>query len=215
MIVSETATRLPLDQARAIADELVVLLEPYCERLEVCGSIRRQAKTCGDIDIVAVARWQAVTDMFGQEIGKGVDLLAARLDELCGERVIQQARRSDGAIQGWGKRLRHAVFGGLKVQVQAVDPEVLGMWMVIRTGPSGYSHAFVTPRGQKAALRDRDGTVVEYRPGMLPPGFSIEDGEKGQSKFRVHKAHQFVPTPTEEDVYTALGWRYPSPEARK
>jgi hypothetical protein len=85
------------------------------------------------------------------------------------------------------------------------------MWVLIRTGPANYVHAFVTPRGQKAWIRDREGNVTGYRPGMLPPGFSIPK----DSGFQLHRAHQFVPRPTEASVYEALGRPYLPPEHRR
>ena len=49
MKVEET---MKLGQARAIAEELVEKLRPYCRQIEIAGSIRRQRPTVHDIDIV-------------------------------------------------------------------------------------------------------------------------------------------------------------------
>lgn len=206
--MSAVAARLPLADAIMLADELVGLLDSSCEQITVAGSIRRQDATVGDIDLVAVPTMAPVADMFGATAGH-VNVLNYRLDNLCGEQVIHQARRDDGKLVGWGPRLRHFTFHDVKVQCQSVEPDVYGMWLLIRTGPSDYSHAFVTHQGQQAALRNRDGQVTGYRPGLLPPGWSIEDG------FRLHRAHVFIPTPTEQSVYAALGRPYPPPEHRR
>ena len=208
MSVPTTRQRLPYEQACSIAEELVDLLAPHCEKLQVCGSIRRNAITCGDIDLVAVPKLAPIAGLFGPSDGH-VDVLNAELDELCGRQVIHQARRSDGKIAGWGPKLRKLTFRNMPVQIRHAESDNLGLVVLIATGPAAYSHAFVTPRGTRAAIRSADGTILAYRNGMLPPGWSVEKG------FRLHRAHIFVATPTEEHVYDALGWRYTDPEDRR
>ncbi|MBA7589353.1 hypothetical protein ES708_31435 [subsurface metagenome] len=47
---------MELEKAKVIADTVVKALEPYCERIVVAGSIRRQKPTVRDIDLVLIAR---------------------------------------------------------------------------------------------------------------------------------------------------------------
>jgi hypothetical protein len=47
-------TRLPLAEAQAVADELVGLLAESCVRFAIAGSIRRQERTCGDVELVVI-----------------------------------------------------------------------------------------------------------------------------------------------------------------
>lgn len=44
---------IPLARARHYAEQIAERLQPFCKRLEIAGSIRRQRPFCGDIDIVA------------------------------------------------------------------------------------------------------------------------------------------------------------------
>lgn len=46
-----------LEQAQRLAQQLVVDLEPACERIEVAGSIRRQRSQVKDIELVVIPRW--------------------------------------------------------------------------------------------------------------------------------------------------------------
>lgn len=45
---------MELERAKAIADEVVKRLSPYCTKIEVAGSVRRQKPTVRDIDIVLI-----------------------------------------------------------------------------------------------------------------------------------------------------------------
>lgn len=211
--MSSVATRLPLDEAVVIADELVGLLDDVCEQVTVCGSIRRLRASIGDIDLITVPRTVPLLDMFGPTDGT-LNLLNFRLDELCGQQVIHQARRADGAIAGWGPRLRKFTFKGVNVQCQSAPADSLGMWVLIRTGPAAYVHAFVTPRGSRAVIRDSNGSMLAHRDGVLPAGFTVErDPDLGG--FRLHRAHLFVETPTEASVYAALNIPYIEPWERR
>lgn len=54
--------------ARQKADEIVSRLRPYCERIDVAGSIRRQNPVVRDIEIVCQPSVVNVTDLFGYVI---------------------------------------------------------------------------------------------------------------------------------------------------
>ena len=41
-------------QAKEIADNIVLMLSPFCDRIEIAGSIRRKKELIGDVEIVAI-----------------------------------------------------------------------------------------------------------------------------------------------------------------
>jgi DNA polymerase (family 10) len=45
---------MELDKARKVADQVVTKLKPYCDRIEIAGSIRRQRPWVHDIDLVCI-----------------------------------------------------------------------------------------------------------------------------------------------------------------
>jgi DNA polymerase/3'-5' exonuclease PolX len=206
--MSTAATRVLRSEAIEMAQELVTLLDPMCERIVAAGSIRRQLATVGDIDLVAIPRIEPMLDMFGEATGTGIDLLGATLDNLCGEQVIRQRRDARGRTS-WGKLHKRGVYRDLPVDITECDADTFGLHLLIRTGPAAYCHAFVTPRSQTAVLRDRDGNRVGERPGMLPPGFEIRNG------FRLYRYGGLVPTPAERDVYDVLGLPHVEPWNRR
>lgn len=47
---------MELEKAKVIAQTVVKAIKPYCTKVEVVGSIRRQKATVNDIDLVAIPR---------------------------------------------------------------------------------------------------------------------------------------------------------------
>src|SRR5262245_1970482 len=68
--------RLPLAQAIILAEEVCDVLRPFCTRLEVVGSIRRQRPTIGDIEIVCRPR-QVPGGLFADELTVDPGFVAA------------------------------------------------------------------------------------------------------------------------------------------
>lgn len=46
--------KIPLSHADRVATVIAAALQPYCERIEIAGSIRRRRQLVGDIDLVCV-----------------------------------------------------------------------------------------------------------------------------------------------------------------
>lgn len=55
---------------KSTADELVKVLAPYCERIEIAGSIRRLKPECKDIEIVAIPRKYFLEEYFIKQKGR-------------------------------------------------------------------------------------------------------------------------------------------------
>lgn len=47
---------MELSTGQALAGEIITALKPYCDRIEVAGSIRRRKRMVNDIDIVLIPR---------------------------------------------------------------------------------------------------------------------------------------------------------------
>lgn len=63
---------MELQQARALADEVVALLAPHCAAIQVVGSIRRQKPFPRDIDIVMIPEHQGQLAVAIAALGKKV-----------------------------------------------------------------------------------------------------------------------------------------------
>ncbi len=56
---------MELALAKKTADRIADWLRPFCERIEIAGSIRRQRAICNDVDLVIIPKVEVVKDMFG------------------------------------------------------------------------------------------------------------------------------------------------------
>lgn len=188
-----TATRVPLDEARGIAGELLALLMPACHRGVIAGSIRRGRPDIGDVDLLCEPIIRPLVDMFGDPTGHHVDDLHERCNGLAERGVIEKRLDVNGRA-AWGRQWKRAIYRGLSVDIQAIsDHDAWGFWLLVMTGPADFNKAIVTPRHQG---------------GLLPPGLEVKDS------FRLYRAGGRIPTPAEDAVFAALGLPYLEPRDR-
>jgi hypothetical protein len=106
--------RIPLARARIIAGEVLDLLSPVCERIEIAGSVRREKATVGDIEILCAPRVRHETqmDLFGQATGPTHTY--SELDELCtgllADKRLSYRLNAVGHRAGWGDRNKLARY---------------------------------------------------------------------------------------------------------
>jgi DNA polymerase (family 10) len=174
-----------LDDAERLAAEVVDLLAPATERVEVAGSIRRRKAEVGDIEIVAIPRLAPALDLW--EPIASDDLLEARVRDLRNIRTLR-LRDVGGRVRD-GRRYKALDYAGAPLDLFIVRPPATwGVLLFLRTGPEGWNRRVVTECRYRG-LRFQDGRIVT-RSG-LP-----------------------VASETEEDVFRALGLAWVDPPAR-
>lgn len=175
-----------------LAHELLEMLRPGCERIEIAGGIRRGKAEPKDIELVAVPAWrtEGFPDLFGEDAMLTLSCLDDRLAELytAGAWELDHVLRRNGPKY---KRLRH-IASDTCCDLFIVTPETFGAQFVIRTGPADFSHMLVA-----LALR---------------MGMKQDDGRL----WRVHRddTKTAIETPEERDYFAALGMEYIEPELR-
>ena len=132
-------------EAKELADRRQADLAPYCERIEIAGSVRRLKQTdIKDVEIVCVAKTEAIKDMFGIETGK-VSLI---------ENIFPELLKSWSAITlRNGTKWKTCVFpGGGKLDLFIVTTDTWGTNLAIKTGPADYSKWLVTKKREGGAF---------------------------------------------------------------
>lgn len=193
------------------AEALVSALAPYCERIEIAGSIRRRKPEPSDIEIVAISKtvsWEAPGDqaiLFGVAPAKP-DHLAVwyALDSLGNERDAQERARILPLKPGtrelimdpnWEKK-QTTETRYLRLHLPKVDaivdlfltrPDAWGAIFAIRTGPASFSSTMV------------------QRFTKLTGGGHFTDGRL------VLKDGTAIETPEESDVFRACRMKHLEP----
>ncbi|MBA7468804.1 DNA polymerase/3'-5' exonuclease PolX [subsurface metagenome] len=98
---------MELERAQEIADQVIKRLFPYCEKIKVVGSVRRQKTTPRDIDIVLIPSdpWNLSHEISGL-----------------------------GPSKLSGDKLKRVTFNGAQVDLYLATPETWATLLLIRTG---------------------------------------------------------------------------------
>jgi DNA polymerase/3'-5' exonuclease PolX len=206
---------MPLEYAREMAEALVELLAPACERIEIAGSVRRKKKFPNDIEVVCEPK---LSD-------RGRNLCDLACEDLL--RTGQLEKRPDSRGRHcWGTGIKRAVFyrGQDYAPVdlfQVIEPRQWGVIYAIRTGPGDFNRVLVTsqwlggacPQGRKVAggrVWDFSGCTVatQQQYARMPAHRFARLAEKGNVPAKV------IPTPTEESFFEALEFPCWPPEER-
>jgi len=173
-----TLPKRPLAELKPIADELVVRLKPSCERIEIAGSIRRERPLVGDIELVAIPRFEerdrpAQGTLFGPERPSRKERASLLWDAVDALGVTCTKR---------GPVYRQFQWRGVRVDVYTCERGNWGWILFHRTGP-GYLRAKIGSMFVDRGYAAVDGWIWDAR------GLSIDR----------------VPTPEEADVFRLLG----------
>ena len=151
MSTSETG-KLQRYEALRVASDLIELLVPDCDRIEMAGSLRRGKPEVGDIELVAIPR--QVIDLFGHSTRHSLYILTDITRK--GYRIVKGGDKYiqfEASVRGTKKTVMVDLF--------LTTPEQWGIIFMIRTGSANFSHRLVSSR---------------LMGGMLPVGFSVRDG---------------------------------------
>lgn len=153
-------TRIPLEEAQQVAENIVTMLAPACLRIEIAGSIRRQCETVGDIEIVAIPKPEL--NLFGEPSGS--------------TQIDLWFNASGLTLTKDGPRYKQWAQAGTQVDLFLAEPDNWGYILMLRTGPWQFSRRMVSLRTQ-GGLRPpeyhcEDGYV--WRDGGMTPVRSEE-----------------------------------------
>jgi DNA polymerase/3'-5' exonuclease PolX len=182
--------------AKEKAERLLEEMAPFCDRIEIGGSIRRGCQIVNDLELVAIPKKfeEPPLDLFGE----GKPVVSVPLYQ---EWAIRQDRRrvmwikpGTSELIGWpinplGRYWRALIDGEIKLDLFLTTREQWGAILLIRTGSKEFSQGVMTFAKYYSRFRFNEGALRE-------------------------SSGQAVSTPEEEDVFRMLALDYVEPQDR-
>jgi len=147
---------MKLEEALKIATHHKNRLSPFCDRIEIAGSIRRQKPEVKDIEIVCIPT--KVQARFGlYEVRwvphNGFVSLVNSLEKIKGEPT--------------GKYTQRILPEGINLDLFMATPDNWGLILAIRTGSAQFSHMKLAVGWARRGYKSRNGVLV--RNGRIIP----------------------------------------------
>ncbi len=205
-----------LETARRYSGQLVKMLGPHCERLEVAGSVRRLKEEPRDIELVALPKFSKVAEgifedepVLENELDRMMRLLVQTKVFARAEPVqFERNGRVVVAAAPFSERYYRIRYLGEQVDLFVVRPPASwGVTMLLRTGPVQFNKWIVTA-GWSRGIYFSQGRLVRHADakGRYIPG--------GQPCDHLNCVVLTLPTPEERDVFEALQVPWVAPESR-
>ncbi len=136
--------KYPLIEAKAIAEQVMAELSPFCDRIIIAGSIRREKDFVKDIEICAIAK-PYQTGLFEDGIAS----------------VVNQWTKVKGEMEyGKTKYTQRILPSGIKLDLFFATEKNWGLILAIRTGSADYSHKVLTTKWVQKGYKSIDGNLI-------------------------------------------------------
>jgi DNA polymerase/3'-5' exonuclease PolX len=129
---------MKLEKALEIAERTKELLTPYCERIEIAGSIRRKKPEVKDIELVAIPK--------PYEVGLFESGIAT---------VVNQWKKVRGELPC--KYTQRLLPDGIALDLFFANPDNWGLIYAMRTGSADYSHKVLATGWVKRGYESKGG----------------------------------------------------------
>ena len=139
-----------LKQAQTIAEGLKADVEPFCDRVEIGGSIRRKKPDVGDIELICIPTFA--------EVGTGQATLTGG-ETTVSENLLFGHLARHYHVMKMGEKYCQIATQELKVDVFSATPETWGYILLLRTGPAKFSK-FIVSELKKRGFTPKDGAIL-------------------------------------------------------
>lgn len=143
----------PYAQVAKTARNIVSAIAPYCQRVEIAGSLRRQRPMIGDIEIVALPMLS--TNLFGESTNSQPTMLDL-LDRFLAGRHIRFLKN--------GSKYKQFKYGDFMVDLFL--PESAAHWgtvYLIRTGSHEFNMWLMTVAQKAAGVKFANGRLLDWQ----------------------------------------------------
>lgn len=185
-------TKISIEEALPRAQHILKTLEPFCERIQIAGSIRRKKPKVGDIEILYIPKKGTVHlpgDLMPTE---AEDLCEVNLQKLITEKILSLRSKSDGST-AFGKKVKLLRITQCQT---ALD--------LFRCTPENWFNNLVSRTGGKDSNILIASTALKQGLNWLPFG----------NGFQIQTTGEIIPVTKEEDVFQTLKIPFIPPEER-
>lgn len=185
--------KIPIEEARTKAERIIKTLEPFCERIQIAGSIRRNKPLVGDIEILYIPK-NGILHLDG-------DLMPTAVEDLCKEKVksliqegtLQLRKKSDGTT-AFGEKVKLLRISGCNTPLD-----------IFRCSPENWWNNLFSRTGGKENNILIASNALQLGLEWLPfgPGFLVTNSQ------------ELIPVTSEEDVYRITKLPFEPPENRR
>ena len=121
---------MKLEQITKIAEEVKATLAPFCKRIEIAGSIRREKPECKDIEVVCIP-------------------------DKSGVPLAQYFLKEKTIFKKNGKKYKQFSYGGVNVDLFITDVSHYGLTLLIRTGSLDFNKSIIAHlKGKGYIMKD-------------------------------------------------------------
>lgn len=184
-------TKYPRAEAIVVATEIVGLLQPFCYRIAVVGSLRRGLPVVSDVEILLVPKSATrPADLFNTQ---SIDIAAEEIDRLVGIGMLSKRPNVNGHFC-WGKSNKLAIHkrSGISVDLFSTSEAHWFVSLVIRTGPGPFNIKLIESASRQG---------LKLHAYASDSGFTDKNGDD-------------LPCPNEKTVFDLCGMRYLEPKDR-
>ena len=180
---------MKLEQAKQIAEEVKGWLEPYCKRIEIAGSIRRQKSEVNDVEILCIPKQPYLFGHYSDNVDQHIsELIDAKL-------LSYRCNKKGQVVYGIKNKLLTHVASGFPLDIFITNEEWWPVALVVRTGPKA-SNIKIAMAAKKKGWKFR----------AYGSGFTIYNPCSGEQEKIICKS--------EREVFEAVGLEYLEPERR-
>lgn len=198
---------MKLETAQRTAKEFTDRLSPACDRIEIVGSCKRGDKDqVHDIELLLILNGKHPRPEFGQKVTPPSILDKLISDMLASNILKEPQRKANGDRYKKFAIVEHSRLNDFCLDLFIVSPATWGIQNVIRTGPSLFSHSYVTNRG--VSFYDHE-TNRRYH-GLLPERYKYIRGVT-----RIMEGDTTLSLPEEKDALEILGLGWIEPKNRR
>jgi len=143
-----------LERAREIAELAMQELAPWCERIEIAGSIRRRKAEVGDVELVCIPKQVRALDLFeGSREERHPSFV----------KTVEEWRR----VKGWprGRYTQRMLPEGIALDLFMARPQNWGLIFAVRTGSAAFSHSVLAMGWCRKGWESCEGMLWNQRSG--------------------------------------------------